>query len=65
MHVALGRLGELDRGREQRELVREEQADAAVGGTERTGADPHDLAGRAHGVEVALPVPADAQREHV
>ena len=63
--LAVGRA--FDRGpvRQQPHAVAEEQADATVVGTECTGADPDELAGRAQLVEHARPVAVDPGGQHV
>ncbi len=47
------------------ELVAEAEAQPAVGGSEGTGADPHDVAARAQVVEIAAAIAEHASRQHV
>ena len=55
----------LERRREQRQLVGEEQPHPTVGRADRAGTDPHQVARRAQLVEVGRAVAAHPQRQHV
>ena len=59
------RLGLLDGRRQQWQLIGEVQPDAAVGGTDRTGTHPDQLARGAQLVEVGGSVAAHPQGQHI
>ena len=59
------RLGNVERGVEQRELIGEVQPDAPVARTDGSCTDPHDVAGGAQLVEIGSPIRAQARCEQL